>query len=156
MRRAGIISPDSQGELKAKNWCFSQNAGDGSKIPSDFSGKLWVSSSPRITASWPAGMNAVCRAFTLTCSREGSERAVREWNKGTVWKLRNLTCMLGKRASQWLSSRQPKPRRQSASEDFNTKNCCWYRLLVSDFGKATVPETGISAWFAAKSRRRAG
>ena len=159
MRRAGIMSPDSQRGLKANNRCFSQNAGDGSKIPSDFSWKLCVSSSPRITASWPAGMNVVSSAITLTCSWEaweGSKRAVRVWNKGTVWGLGNLSFMLEKRASQWLSSRKSRPRRQSAPEDFSTKNCCWYRLLGSDIGKVTVPETGISAWFAAKSGRRAG
>ena len=76
--------------------------------------------------------------------------------KGTVWEIGNLSCMLQKRVSQWLSSTKSKPRRQSASEDFNTKICCWYRLLASDIGKVTVRETGISAWFAAKSRQWAG
>ena len=64
--------------------------------------------------------------------------------------------MQEKRASQWLSSRKSKSWRQSASEDFNTKDCCWYRLLASDIGKVSVPETGILAWCAAKSRRWAG
>ena len=141
---------------EANNWCFSQNADDGSKRPSDFSEKLWVSSSPRITASWPAGMNMVSRAIAVTCSGEGSQRALRQWTKGTVWELANLSCMLEKRASRWLSSRKSKPRRQSASDDFNTNNCCWYRLLASELGKVTVPETGISAWLAAKSCRWAG
>ena len=145
MGRSGIISPDSQRELKANNYCFSQNAGDGSKRPSDFSGKLWVIISRRITASWPAGMNVVSPAITLTCSGEGSGRALRQWNKETVWEERNLSCVQGKRASQWLSSRKSKPRRQSASEDFNTKNCCMYRWLASDIGKVIVPGTGISA-----------
>ena len=36
---------------EGQSWFFSQKMGDGSKIPSDFSGKLWVSSSSRITAS---------------------------------------------------------------------------------------------------------
>ena len=156
MRRTGVISPDSQRKLKAKNWYFSQNAGDGSKIPSNFCGKLWVSSSPRIKASWPVGMKVVSRAITLTRSEKNSEKLCGFEIKGTVWIKGNLNCMLEKWASQWLSSRRSKSRRKSASEVSNIKNCCWYRSLAGDIGKVTVPETGISFWFAAQSRRWAG
>ena len=57
---------------EAKNWYFLQNADDGSKIPSVFSGKPWVSSSPRIKASWRAGLKMVSRAIKLTCWAERS------------------------------------------------------------------------------------
>ena len=100
-------------------------------------------------------MNVVSRAITLTFSGEGYESCLRQWNKGTVWELGNC-CMLEKRASQWLSSGKSQPRKQSASEDFNTENCCWYRFLTSDIGKSTLPETGFSAWFAAKGQQWAG
>ena len=155
MSRADIIFSDSQIELKANNWYFSQNVAFDSKLISDFPGRLRVSSSPRITASWPAGMNMVSRAITLTCSVKGSEGALRLWNKGTVWEIGNLSCIPEKRASQWLLSRKSKPR-QSASEDFNTKNCCRYPLLAIDIGNDAMPETSFSAWIAAKSRRWAG
>ena len=101
-------------------------------------------------------MKVASRAITLTCSVEGSEGASLLRNKGTVWELGNLSCMLEKKASQWLSSKRTEPRKQSASEDLTTKKCCWYRLLAGDIGKITVPETSISAWFADKSRRWAG
>ena len=156
MRQAGVISPDSQRKLKDNNWCFSQNAGVGSKIPSDFSGKLWAGISPRITASWAAAMNVVSCAMILTCSVEGTKGAWRLWNKGIVWDIRNLSCMLKKRASQWLSSTKSKPRTQSAPEDLKTRKCCWHRLLASDIGRITVPEKGDSAKFAADSRQWAG
>ena len=142
-------------QLKANNWYFSQKAGDGAKIPSAFAPNFGAIGAPRTTTSWPAGTNVVSSAITRTKWVGGTEGISRLWNKGTVSELGNRSYMLQNKASHWWFSRKSKPRRQSASEVFKTKYCCWYRLLASDICRVTVPRTGVSAWWPAKSRRSA-
>ena len=98
-------------------------------LDSEFIQDYWLKASWNEHASLGNDADILIRSSEESCGCGAKVRSPRWRNGAACWR---------KTSTRW-SWKKSRAKKHSTSDEIKTRNCCWYRLLASNFDRVTVP-----------------